>query len=170
MKLFFTKRILISISLLSCLIFSGCYSFKSGRIPDNIETINIRFFANRAAVVQPSLSQVFTDKLKDKFVSESRLSLITTNADLTFEGFISDYTNTPNAIQNSQLAALNRLTVSVFVKFTNAKDPKQDYEQTFTRFAEYNSSISFQSVESNLIQEINRLLIDDIYNKSVSNW
>ncbi|HQV00107.1 MAG: LptE family protein [Bacteroidia bacterium] len=159
-------------SVLGLLVFltSGCYSFKSGRIPDNIETINIKFFPNRAAVVQPSLSQIFTDKLKDKFVSESRLNLITTHADLNFEGYISDYTNTPNAIQNSQQAALNRLTISVFVKFTNAKDPKQDFETTFTRFAEYNSSLSFQTVETNLIQEINRLLIDDIYNKSVTNW
>lgn len=152
------------------ILFSGCYSFKSGRIPDSIKTINILFFPNRAPVVQPTLSQYFTDKMKDKFVVESRLTLVQKNADLTFEGYISDYANSPIAIQNTQQAALNRLTITINVKFTNAVDPKQDFETTFSRFADYSSSESFSNVESRLIQEITKQIIDDIFNRSVSNW
>lgn len=152
------------------ILFSGCYSFKSGRIPDNIKTINIKFFPNRAAVVNPSLSQIFTDNLKQKFQSESNLTIVTGEADLTFEGYISEYTNTPTAIQNSQQAALNRLTISVNVKFVNLKDPKADFETTFSRFAEYNSSLNFNTVEPTLIVQINKLLVDDIYNRAVTNW
>jgi hypothetical protein len=156
--------------LASFFIVSGCYSFKSGRIPADIKTINIKYFPNRAPVVNPSLSQVFTDNLKQKFQAESNLTIVTGEADLTFEGYISDYVNTPNAIQNSQQAALNRLTITVNVKFTNAKDPKADFETSFSRFAEYNSSLNFVTVEPNLVAEINKLLIDDIYNKAVTNW
>lgn len=156
--------------LASLLMVSGCYSFKSGRIPADIKTINIKYFPNRAPVVNPSLSQVFTDNLKQKFQAESNLTIVTGEADLTFEGYISDYVNTPNAIQNSQQAALNRLTITVNVKFTNIKDPKADFETSFSRFAEYNSSLNFTTVEPNLIAEINKLLIDDIYNRAVTNW
>lgn len=157
-------------NLIFVILLSGCYSFKSGRIPENIKTINIQYFPNRAAIVQPSLSQFFTDKMKDKFVSESRLTLVPKEADLTFEGFISDYNNSPAAIQSNEQAALNRLTITVNVKFTNSKDPKQDFETNFTRFAEYSSSQNFSSVETGLIQEITKQLVDDIYNRSVSNW
>lgn len=155
---------------LFALIASGCYSFKSGRIPENIKTVNIQYFPNRAPVVQPTLSQLFTDRMKEKFVSESRLSLVPKNADLTFEGYIAEYSNTPAAIQSSDRAALNRLTITVSVKFSNAKDSKGNFETTFSRFAEYSSSQSLTAVESSLIQSIVKQLVDDIYNRSVSNW
>ncbi len=166
-----TKSVIsITFVLLAFAFISGCYSFKSGRIPENIKTVTIKYFPNRAPIVQPSLSQYFTDKMKEKFVSESRLTLVNKDGDLNFEGYISDYNNSPSAIQSSQQAALNRLTITVNVKFTNLKDPKQDFETSFTRFAEYSSSQNFSAVESSLISEISRQLIDDIYNRSVSNW
>ena len=74
------------------------------------------------------------------------------------------------AIQGTVTAALNRLTISVNVKFTNTKDAKQNFESTFTRYADYDSKKSLTEVELSLIEEINRQLIDDIFNKSVSNW
>lgn len=166
-----TKSVIpISFVLLAFTFLIGCYSFKSGRIPENIKTVTIKYFPNRAPIVQPSLSQYFTDKMKEKFVSESRLTLVNKDGDLNFEGYISDYNNSPSAIQSSQQAALNRLTITVNVKFTNLKDPKQDFETSFTRFAEYSSSQNFSAVESSLISEISRQLIDDIYNRSVTNW
>ena len=170
MKLVSSKFKFIAYNLSIIILFNGCYSFKSGRIPADIKTINIKYFPNRAPVVNPSLSQVFTDNLKQKFLAESNLTIVTGEADLTFDGYISDYANTPNAIQNSQQAALNRLTITINVKFTNIKDPKADFETSFTRFAEYNSTLNFTTVEPNLITEINKLLIDDIYNKAVTNW
>lgn len=170
MRLFSANWILSIVCFITILFFGGCYSFKSGRIPESIKTVNILYFPNHAPIVQPTLSQYFTDKMKDKFVSESRLTLVPKEADLTFEGYITDYTNSPVAIQSSQQAALNRLTITVNVKFTNAVDPKQDFETTFTRFADYSSSQNFSSVESGLIQEISKQLVDDIYNRSVSNW
>ena len=92
------------------------------------------------------------------------------DGDLQFEGYISDYKASPVAIQGTQTAALNRLTISVLVKFTNTKDDKQNFETTFTRYADYDSQKSLSEEEATLIDEINRQLVDDIFNKSVSNW
>ena len=76
----------------------------------------------------------------------------------------------PVAIQGTQTAALNRLTISINVKFTNAKDEKQNYETVFSRYADYDSKKSLAEVEQSLIEDINKQLVDDIFNKSVSNW
>ena len=151
----------------------GCkvnYSLSGASIAPEVKTINIKFFPKTASLGPSSLSQVFTEKLKDKFLTQTNLSLINTNADLTLEGSISNYTITPQAIQANETAALNRLSITVNVKFTNLKDEKQNFETSFTRFSEYSSSRNISEVEESLIVDINDQLVDDIFNKSVINW
>jgi outer membrane lipopolysaccharide assembly protein LptE/RlpB len=158
--------LLFGLQLGSC----GVYTFSGASISPDVKTFSVQYFSNRAQLVQPLLSPAFTEKLKQRMLSLSGLKQIEREGDLQFEGYISDYRNTPTAIQGSQTAALNRLTISVQVKFTNTKDAKQNFETTFTRYADYDSKVAFESVEQDLIEEINRQLIDDIFNKSVSNW
>jgi len=158
--------------LIITLATAGCgvYSFSGASISPEVKTFSVLFFPNRAQLVQPLLSQAFTEKLKEKFISQTNLRQLDRNGDLQFEGYITDYKATPVAIQGTQTAALNRLTISVFVKFTNKVDPKQDFETNFSRYADYDSRKSLQEVEVGLIEEINRQLVDDIFNSSVSNW
>lgn len=139
-------------------------------ISPDVKTIDIRYFRKTAALGPASLSQTFTEKLKDKFISQTSLSLITGNGDLTLEGSISAYNVSPQAIQTNEVAAQNRLSISVNVKFTNLKDEKQNFETTFTRYADFQSSINITSIEDQLITEINEQLVDDIFNKAVINW
>lgn len=153
-------------------IISGChvYSFTGASISPDIKTASIQFFPNKAPIVQPSLSQAFTEKLKDKFVSETSLALVKDNGDLNFEGAIIDYNTQPTAITGNDNASLNRLTITVSVKFTNTKDSKQDFETNFSRYADYDSRKSLSTVEQDLITQINSQLVDDIFNKAVVNW
>ena len=115
-------------------------------------------------------AQTFTEKLKDKFVSQTSLALSDRNADLTFEGSISSYSVSPIAIQTNETAAQNRLTITVTVKFTNVKDEKQNFETTFVRYSDYDSNQNIASVEDQLIDDIFTQIIDDIFNKAVINW
>ncbi|MCZ2277365.1 MAG: LPS assembly lipoprotein LptE [Bacteroidia bacterium] len=157
---------------LICLPWVSCknYSFTGASVSPDIKTVTIPFFPNRASLVQPVLSQTFTEKMRDKFVSQTNLTLTEAHGDLLFEGYISDYHTQPVAIQGNDNAALNRLTISVFVKFINTKDPKQDFETTFSRYADFSASQNLASVEQSLISEINAQLVDDIFNKSMVNW
>jgi hypothetical protein len=164
------KLLYLSVPLLLLLQGCGVYTFSGASISPEVKSFSVLYFPNRAQLIQPLLSQAFTEKLKERLLSLSGLRQVDRDGDLQFEGYISEYRNTPTAIQGSQTAALNRLTISVFVKFTNTKDAKQNFETTFTRYADYDSKLSFESVESGLMEEINRQLIDDIFNKSVSNW
>ena len=68
------------------------------------------------------------------------------------------------------LAALNRLTISVQVRYINALEPDKDFETSFTRFEDYPSTQDLSQVKDNLIPSINEALVDDIFNKAVVNW
>ncbi len=166
------KNAVVCMSLLISLIWSGCgvYSFTGASISPEVKTFSVQYFPNRASLVQPLLSQAITEKIKERFISQTSLRQVERDGDLQFEGYISDYKASPVAIQGTQTAALNRLTISVLVKFTNTKDDKQNFETTFTRYADYDSQKSLSEEEATLIDEINRQLVDDIFNKSVSNW
>ncbi len=139
-------------------------------ISPEVKTISIRFFQKTAGLGPASLGQTFTEALKDKFISQTNLSLVERDGDLTFEGSIPGYTIMPLAIQANEIAAQNRLSITVNVKFTNLKDEKQNFETTFTRFADFESTLNIASVEDQLIKEINEQIIDDIFNKAVINW
>ncbi len=139
-------------------------------IAPDVKTISIRFFQKTAGLGPASLGQTFTESLKDKFISQTNLSLVDRDATLTLEGNIPGYTIMPLAIQANELAAQNRLSISVNVKFTNLKDEKQNFESTFTRFADFESTLNISSVEDQLIKQINDQIIDDIFNKAVINW
>lgn len=158
--------------ILVSLAINGCkvYSFTGASISPDIKTVSIQYFQNKAPLVQPSLSQVFTEKLKDKFVSQTNLTQVKNNGDLQFEGYISDYRTLPTAIQGNEQAALNRLTISVMVKFVNVKDEKQNFETSFSRFTDYDSQQNLTTIEIELINEICNQLVDDIFNKAVINW
>ena len=110
------------------------------------------------------------DQLKDKFLTGTSLSLTNSAGDLTLEGSITSYNVSPQAIQSNEVAAQNRLTISVNVKFTNLKDEKQNFETTFSRYADFQSNININTIEEQLITEINEQLADDIFNKAVINW
>jgi len=121
-------------------------------------------------MVEPTLSQAFTDALRDKFVSQTNLTLIQKGGDLMIDGAIVAYTVKPIAIQSNQTAALNRLTITINVRFTNIYDEDKDFETSFTRYEDYPSNQDLAIVQQNLIDLINEMLVDDIFNKAVVNW
>lgn len=157
------------------LILTGCVACKltispTGGSIGEAKTVSVKTFNNTAPLIQPTLAQAFTEAMKDVFVSQTRLNLVQTNGDMQFEGTITGYNVSPVAIQGNQTAGLNRLTITVNVKFTNLKEENKSFEQSFTRFADWQSSIPLSSVEGDLIKDINNQLVQDVFNKAVINW
>lgn len=135
----------------------------------------MQFFENKAPLVVPSLSQTFTEALKGKILRSTPLDLLRPIGDVNFEGTITQYNVAPVAIasggdQNRGQANQTRLTITVQVKFTNTKDDKLSFDQSFSRFADFPKNQSLASVQSQLIQSITDELIDDIFNRAFSNW
>jgi hypothetical protein len=159
------------------LIFNACkigYSFTGASISPEVKTVFIDFFANRARVINPMLSQIFTEAMKDKFVNETGLSMEREQGDLEFSGEITGYEVRPLSVQQSDqgrdFASMNRLTVTVKVVFTNNKDHEQDFNTSFAAYYDWESTRSLNDVESSAVEVIVEQLIDDIFNKSVANW
>lgn len=155
------------------IIISSCkvnYSFSGTSVSPDVKTVSIQYFRNNASLAPPTISQSLTEALKDIFTSQTKLGLVSQNGDLNFDGEIIGYATAPVAIQSNDQAALNRLTITVNVKFSNAKDEKQNFETTFSRYAEYSSSQSLSAVQSGLIDQINKQLVQDIFNKAMINW
>jgi len=151
----------------------GCkiyYSFSGASISPEVKTVSVQFFPNRASIVNPTLSQDFTDALKDKIKGQTSLIFENDLGDVNFEGEISDYSTQPLSITGEQRAALNRFTITVKVKFSNAIDPDQDFDSSFSRYRDYDSSKDLSDVEQDLITEILKDLTEDIFNKAFVNW
>lgn len=158
--------------LLFALSFSACgiYSFSGGKLRDGIETLSVAFFDNNAQIVVPSLSQTFTESLKDRFISQTNLRLVTEAGHMQFSGSISDYRVAPIAIQGDDVAAQNRLTITVKVKYENTLYSDENWDKTFSQFADFPSTQNLSDVESELITQINEQLTLDIFNKVLANW
>ena len=155
-----------SVLLTAC----GIYSFTGASIPTEAKTVSVQYFNNKAATVQATLSQVFTERLKDIFLEQTNLTLSENEGDLAFSGYISKYQIKPMAIKADETAGQNRLTIAVKVTYHNSFDAKSSFEQTFSRYRDYESSQNISDIENALIEEITNELVEDIFNKAFVNW
>ncbi|WP_026897127.1 LPS assembly lipoprotein LptE [Daejeonella oryzae] len=168
-----TIRYIIGLVIFPLLLMQqSCgYKLSGASIPPEMKTISVQFFENNSSLVVPYLSQQFTEALKERIRSQSRLNIIRSDADANFEGRISDYSIRPVAIQGNERAGLNRLTITVFVKYTNTLKPEQGFEQSFSRFKDFSvQTRTLQAQEADLIKEINVQLTEDIFNRAFANW
>lgn len=166
-------NISVLILILSATIIPACkvaYTFTGASIAADVKTFSVYYFPNRARLINPTLSTDFTEKLKEKLLRQTSLREQTENGDLVFEGQITEYEVRPMAIQKEDLAAQNRLTIGVKLKFTNNRDHEQDFDRTFTAFEDFSSSLSLNDVESSIVPEILDKLMDDIFNATIANW
>jgi hypothetical protein len=158
--------------LFSAAAFYGCsvsYKF-TGSSTAGLKTFSIQYFQNRAPLVQPGLSQNLTDALIDKCKAQTNLKYTTSIGDASFEGEISDYNTRPLTVAADAQAATNRFTISVKVKFTNSVNPDNSFEQTFSRYEDYNSNLDLSAVEKDLSDKIIEMLVEDIFNQAFVNW
>jgi hypothetical protein len=79
-------------------------SLSGASIPPEAKTISVGFFTNNTSLGAPSLSQRFTERLRDMVSQQTSLALMKQGGDLQFEGYIADYNVAPVAIQSDQRA------------------------------------------------------------------
>ena len=168
------KKALLLVLVIACM---GCsYKFNGASIPPAMKTINIRFFENNAPLVVPTLSQNFTEDLKERVRTQSRLSITQNEADAIIEGRITGYDIKPIAFTDNTAptAGANRLTITVLVKYTNNLDTgkvKSSFEESFSAFKDFVlQGGTLQSQEPQLIKEVNKQLTENIFNRAFAQW
>ena len=154
------------------LVFQGCgiYSFSGASIPAEAKTVSVAYFPNHAQLVNPMLSNDFSTALRDAMMNQTPLEMVDEGGDLAFEGEITDYRTTPVAITAAQTAAMNRLTITVKVRYSNRFDETKDFEQSFSHYEDYPSEQDLTAVQESLTATIIEALVEDIFNKALVNW
>ncbi|MGM1429277.1 LptE family protein [Sphingobacterium lactis] len=164
----------ILLAALMVFTIQGCgvkYSLSGGSIPEGMNTYSVEIFENISPFVSATLSQQFTEGLKERIRTQSKLSQVNQDGDAMFSGVITNYVITPAAVEAGvDRAALNRLSITVKVKYVNRKDEsgESDFEESFTQFKEFRGEVSTQ--ESSLNSEIVKMLTEDVFNKAFNNW
>lgn len=156
---------------LSVIILTACkvsYSFRGGEIPG--ETFSVESFTNAASIVNPDLVIVLQDELQQRFTNESNLKYSDSEGDAHFEGMITNYSITPVQGTGDETVALNRLTISFKVTYTNKVNGGQDFDKTFTNYEDFEAAEDFSSVEQELIKKISQNLVDLVYNQVLVDW
>jgi hypothetical protein len=168
----FTLRVaLLSLSL----ALSGCgltikYSLSGASIPPDAKTFSVAYFPNNAPMVDPILSSTLTDALVDKFTRQTRLTQVDEGGDFAFEGEITGYTSTTASVSSDDNALLNRLTITIKVRFTNAVDSSMSFNKSFSAYTDYDSTKLLTEVSGDLIPEVVDQLVTDIFQAAASNW
>lgn len=163
---------MVTVLLLSLPLFHSCgiYSFSGTSIQPDVKTVSIDLFEYKALRVNPSLSTDLTEGLKDKFRKMTKLEQVEYDGDLQIEGSITGYDSRATAVTADEVAAKNRLTVTIQVVFTNVKYPEEDFEKSFSAYSDYDSTNSLDAVEGTLCEDIIEQLCELVLNATVANW
>lgn len=170
------RRIYLLIcSVIVLMISNACtisYKFTDSSINYNVlKTIHISHFPNQAPLVYPPLEQRLNEDLKDYFTRNTKLSFVNQNADIELEGEIVGYELTPMAVQEDGLSSETRLTVTVKVRFRNNKEEGKDKDNlSISVFRNFSSNLLLDQVQDRLIGEINKEIVERIFNETMSDW
>ncbi len=168
------RRLLRTLPLLLALVLtvSGCwlYSFSGTSIQPDVKTICIEPVENKAMKVNPSLANNLFEAMCDKYKKLTKLEQVSDGGDLYVLATIESYQVSAAAVTADEVAALNRLTVTVKVKFVNEKHQEDNFEKSFAAYEDYNSENSLDAVEGTLCDTIIEKIVEDIFNATVANW
>ncbi len=169
------KKLAIALILLAGL--SSCWP-KSLLNPVDVSTPEEwkKFFVTplelNAATAPSNYPANLSEAMRSGIQSNTRLKLASTldEAQVKISGIVSGYNTSPIAIQQGDLAAKNRLTVSVNFTILTPTKGLEKMEFTSSRFADYESNEQLVDVETRLLEAINQQVVQDVVNKLLSNW
>ncbi len=163
----------MGICMLIAIVFAACkvtYKFTDASIDPKVKTIKLGFIDNKASYINPQLSPKLNDKLQQKITNQTKLTRVTNDdAHYVINGSITTYNGTQTVgISNSQ-ASTNRLTVTIHIVFRKNLDNVTE-EFDISRSFDYSANLSFNTAEAQLLDEVVRNMVDEIFNRLFSNW
>lgn len=170
------SRIAASLLLAVLPAVGGCgyYSFTGAALPQHVNTIAIPAFEDQARSSLPNLGNELTELLIDRFVSQTRLSLVSdeSGADTVLSGAIDRYSNRPASVGGEERATLNRVDITVTVQFADRlKGQDLIPRRSFSAFGQYDPlAENGLEGEAKAASDALTQIADDIFNAGTSNW
>jgi hypothetical protein len=172
MRIIKNTFIILNIGLLSA-CFPTSVGFKDASMDPNLKFYAIENFEQIAANTPVNYPIQFTEFLKDGVVKNTKLKLVSVedeNRHLVFSGEITRFDITPVSVQTDNQAAQTRLTVGMKVDIQNLLNEDKSLNFNISRFVDFNSNVDYNSVEVQLLENINTQLLQDILNKLQADW
>jgi hypothetical protein len=167
-------KIKILTIVFAVMLFSGCtisYKFNGAYIDyTKTKTISISEFTNTAELIYAPLTQQFSERLRDLYTRNTRLQVLKKAGDMHIEGEVTEYYLTPMAISADTYASQTKLTITINVRFTNNKNPEDDFEKKYSAYQTFDSSKLLNDVQDELLKTIIEEIADNIYNDTVAKW
>ena len=164
----------ICLCLATTLLLAACsvsYKFNGASIDYNkTKTIQINDFPIRSAYVWGPMAPRFNNALKDQFDSHTKLTQVRRNGDLKIEGEITQYQQRNKSVSAEGYSAQTELSMTVNVRFTNNANHAEDFERQFTATSSYETTLSLNAVQDELVTQMCKEICDQIFNATVANW
>lgn len=148
----------------------GTYSFSGAALSDKVETVTVERFPNNADLVNPNLSQLFTQKLRKKLLQDTNLELVDQGGDLVFSGSIEQYKVSVETVERGQQATSSELTIGIKTQYKNRFDEAKSFDRTFSNGRVIDQNQTLNQVEDRLVEDITDNIIQEIFNESINNW
>ncbi|MBO4463022.1 MAG: sigma 54-interacting transcriptional regulator [Prevotella sp.] len=159
---------LLSSFLTSCKV---SYTFNGASIDyTKTKTIQIADFPIRSNYVWGPMASIFNNQLKDQYANHTKLTQVKRNGDLKVEGEITRYEQRNKSVSAEGSSAQVELSMTVNVRFTNNVNHKEDFEKSFTASQSYDSNLSLNAVQEELVTQMVKDITDQIFNSTVANW
>lgn len=154
------------------LSMNACYTFKGTSIDPDVNTFFVQTFENSAGNAPATLGIDFTELLKDKIRSETRLKLNSDQPDIEITGRITGYSVVPVAPKPGEIVSLNQLRITVSFKYINNKNEKKSWtsERSKSYFTEFSNTADFLSIQDEKIKEVTTQLLEDVFNETFNDW
>ncbi len=164
-----SRPVVLSVFIL--MLFAGCsYSFRGGTVPPHLSTIAIPVVNDVSGYGDPSLRELFTQRLTETFITDATLELTDrSTSDAVLEGTIVEVTDAPNVLQGGEQVAQRRITVRVRMVFNDLKLRKEVWNKDFTSYGDYPSGGGLTQRQEGISEAV-RKLTEDILNETVAGW
>lgn len=158
------------------ILVSACsisYKFNGSSIDyTKVRTISFETFPNRSVgFVWGPMESMFNTALQDIYMQQTRLEQVKRDGDLQLSGEITNYDAYNKGVGADGYSTMAELRMTVRVTFTNKSNPQENFEvQQFSSSREYDASQQLSAVQDELVNQMIKDIVDQIFNATVANW
>ncbi len=159
----------LALLLATAVLFTGCYSFTGGNIPDHLKTLYIPSVKDNSGYGNPKFKDDLSVKLVETFRNDGSFQLVERSGDARLTVTISSIREETVAVSQGQLETEKKVIVSCETEYYDAVKKKVIWKKTFSNYGTFliaNAGTARDQAISKAIEQI----ADDILFGVVSGW
>ena len=166
----------VGMMLLTVVMLTACsisYKFNGSSIDyTKVKTITFETFPNRSSgFVWGPMESMFNTALQDIYMQQTRLQQVKRGGDLELSGEITNYDAYNKGVGADGYSTMAELRMTVRVNFTNRSNPSENFEsKQFSSSREYDATQQLASVQDELVNQMIKDIVEQIFNSTVANW